>query len=455
MLMEDTIAAIATPLQASGLGVIRISGPDAMAVADTVFRSVSGKPLAAKKGYTAAFGHVGDRAGVFDEAVALCFRGPKSYTGEDVVELSIHGGTYLMKRLLSAVVEAGARPAAAGEFTKRAFLNGKVSLTQAEAVVDLIEAQGKEAAKAALAVKEGSLYKATRRLSETLLSLSGHLAAWVDFPEEDVPEVEEEVLIGELSAVKEQIRALLRTYDTSKIMKDGIQTVIVGRPNVGKSTLMNLLAGEEKSIVTSIPGTTRDVVEDTVWLGGVALRLADTAGIHETDDPVEKVGVQRAKNKLAQAQLVLAVFDSSQELSAYDHELLRSLEPERTIILVNKSDLGAVLTPADFEGFPYQLSISAAMGRGVEVLQERIAQVFSLQKFDATSALIANERQYQCCQTALSACEEALGALASGVTLDAVTVCVETALEALEELSGNRVSDSIVEEVFSQFCVGK
>ena len=316
MLMEDTIAAIATPLQASGLGVIRISGPDAMAVADTVFRSVSGKPLAAKKGYTAAFGHVGDRAGVFDEAVALCFRGPKSYTGEDVVELSIHGGTYLMKRLLSAVVEAGARPAAAGEFTKRAFLSGKVSLTQAEAVVDLIEAQGKEAAKAALAVKEGSLYKATRRLSETLLSLSGHLAAWVDFPEEDVPEVEEEALIRELSAVKEQIRALLRTYDTSKIMKDGIQTVIVGRPNVGKSTLMNLLAGEEKSIVTSIPGTTRDVVEDTVWLGGVALRLADTAGIHETDDPVEKVGVQRAKNKLAQAQLVLAVFDSSQELSA-------------------------------------------------------------------------------------------------------------------------------------------
>ena len=293
--MSQTIAAISTPPAPAGLGVIRLSGDEAVAVASRVFRpGRAGRDLAGLKGYTAAYGHVFDEEGDIDDCVALVFRAPHSYTGEDVVELSCHGGLYLLRRVLRAVLAAGARPAGAGEFTRRAFLNGKLDLTRAEAVMELIAADGRLSARTALAAREGNLYRRMETVKNELVGLSAHFSAYVDYPDEDIPALDEAALDGVLARAEESLSSLLATYDAGRVLREGVDTVIVGSPNVGKSTLMNWLAGCERSIVTPVAGTTRDVVEETVRLGDVVLRLSDTAGIRETNDAVESIGVQRA-----------------------------------------------------------------------------------------------------------------------------------------------------------------
>ena len=292
---NQTIAAISTAMAPGGIGMIRISGEQAMELADKVFRSISGRKLIDFKGYTGAYGKVYDKDGEIDECVAFVYRAPHSYTGENVVELCCHGGVYLVKRALRACIDAGARPAEPGEFTKRAFLNGKMGLTQAEAVMDLISAQGSHGAKAALSAREGAIYRKIHGVADQLLGISAGLAAWTDYPDEDIEEVSDENLTRSLAEVKNSLEKILRDYDTGKILREGVETVIIGRPNVGKSTLMNLLSGTQKSIVTQIPGTTRDVVEETIQLGEVILNLADTAGIRDTDDIVEAADVELAK----------------------------------------------------------------------------------------------------------------------------------------------------------------
>ena len=335
----DTVAAISTAQGEGGIGVIRISGDNALQIADKIFNSISGKKVTEMKGYTASFGKIFENGEDIDEAVALVFKAPHSYTGEDVVELSCHGGLYITKRVLRAVLNAGAAPAQAGEFTKRAFLNGKIDLTEAEAVIDIISAKSRGAARAALCVKEGALRKKIDGVKNDLLSQAAHLSAWADYPEEDIAEVTVDSVIETCDSAIKCLQSLLDSYDCGQTVKKGIDTVIAGRPNVGKSTIMNLLSGYEKSIVTDIPGTTRDIVEDTVTVGDVVLNLSDTAGLRDTDDAVEKIGVDRARKRLEQCGLLLAVFDNSRELDEDDYNLIESAKSVPSIAVINKTDL--------------------------------------------------------------------------------------------------------------------
>lgn len=451
-----TIAAIATAPAAGGIGIVRVSGPDALTIADAVFESAGGHRLSASEGYRAYYGTVKDNTEKVDEAICLVFRAPRSYTGEDTAEISCHGGLYVTQRVLRAVLNAGAVTAAPGEFTKRAFLNGKMALADAEAVAQLIAAQGEQAALTALNALEGALSKKIHQCADRLLAPAAQLAAWVDYPDEDLEDVCAENLKEPFAGVKADLEELLRGFDAGRAVCDGIDTVIVGRPNVGKSTLMNLLTGFERSIVTEHAGTTRDVVEETVRLGDLILRLADTAGIRDTDHPVESIGVDLARKKLERAALVLAVFDGSDALTPEDKQLLESCRGKRTVAIINKtdlpraSDIDCIRAMAD-----ETVEISATGGEGLKDLETAVSRVLGAAEFDPTAARLITERQRACCVRALNALDEALAALESGVTLDAVTVCADTAIKALLELTGEKASEAVVNEVFRRFCVGK
>ena len=455
--MEKTIAAISTAPAPGGIGMVRISGKDAFAVADRVFRGVSGRAVSQMKGYTAQLGGAFTPAGErLDDVVALVYRSPKSYTGENVVELSCHGGLYVTKRLLQLVLDAGASPAGPGEFTRRAFLNGKVDLAQAEAVMGVIGASGEQALKAAQAGSSGVLSKKIQAIKAQLLVQASHLAAWADFPEEDVPAVEEQELLSAIRAGEESLTLLLAGFERGRMYREGLSTVIAGRPNAGKSTLMNLLSGCERSIVTQYAGTTRDVVEETVLLAGVPLRLADTAGIRDTDDPVESIGVQAAKRRLESAQLVLAVFDSSQSLEKEDWELMDSLQGVPAVAIVNKTDLPTQMDVGEIQRrFEKTVFLSAATGEGLEELEQALSEILDTKEFHPEEGVLFTQRQRADAQTALDSLREGEQAMALGMTLDAVTVCVEDALNALSALTGEQVSEEIVDRVFEEFCVGK
>lgn len=454
--MEKTIAAISTANGIGGLGVIRISGENAIETAEKIFVSVSGKKLSELKGYTAAYGKIYDGDELIDEAVVLVFRAPHSYTGEDVAEISCHGGLYVTKRVLRAVLKNGAVPAEAGEFTKRAFLNGKLGLTEAEAVMDIISAKGSQSAKAALSCMEGKLRQRIDSVRDTLINTAAHLSAWADYPEEDIPEVDTENLTSSLSVCRDELSALLKTYDTGRIMREGVETVIAGRPNVGKSTIMNLLSGCERSIVTNVPGTTRDVIEETVMLGEIPLRLSDTAGIRSTDDPVEKIGVERAKDRILKAGLVLAVFDSSRPLSDDDRELIELLSDAPSLAIINKTDLEKQLDTYYIQSkIKHVIFISALSGEGTDELEKQVAEIIGTAQLDASQGILATERQHRSAQSAMESLDEAIAALSMGITLDAVTVIIEDAINYLLELTGERVTEAVVDKVFSHFCVGK
>ena len=454
--MSETIAAISTPNAVGGISVVRLSGDAAFSVADRIFTGISGKPLCTMKGYRAAYGELHDAQGKIDTGVALVFRAPKSYTGENVVEFSCHGGIVLTRRVLRAAMEAGARLAQPGEFTKRDFLNGKLSLTQAESVLDLIQSQNEQALNCSNAALDGSLYRRISAIREELVAETAHITAWVDFPEEDVDEVKRQELASSLKKIRDELRELLATFDIGRVIHSGVNTVIVGKPNVGKSTLMNLLAGCEKSIVTDIAGTTRDIVEETVNLGDVVLRLADTAGIRHTDDLVERVGVERAKQRIATADLVLLLLDVSQPLDEEDIELMRAVRGKPTVVLLNKEDLGNDLDEEYIRrDFQHIVKTSLKKDQDTTQLNRAVSELFRLNHLDTSQPMLANERQRDCAARALSQVEAAVDETAFGMTLDAVDLCIQDAVSALLELTGEAVSEVVVEEVFSKFCVGK
>ena len=452
-----TIAAIATGEAVGGIGVIRISGDDARGIADKVFRSQSGATMRESKGYRAHYGHVYDHTGWEDEAVALVFAAPHSYTGEDVVELHCHGGLTTTRMALRACISAGASPAEAGEFTRRAFENGKLSLTQAEAVMAIISAEGRQAACAAQSAHDGRLATRVRDITAQLTTLAGKLAAWCDFPdEEDIPAVTAKELESGLGEAAEKLERLVKEGESGAMLRGGIDTVICGKPNVGKSTLMNLLAGCEKSIVTDIPGTTRDIVEEKISIGGCVLRLSDTAGIHDTDDKIETIGVDRAKKRLAECALMIAVFDGSHALDSDDIALLEQIGNKPCVAVVNKNDKGILIDKQYIESkIQHTVYISAASGDGIDALEKAILQVTELDKLNTSAGIIINERQISCAMRAYDAVREALDAVLSGMTFDAVNVSICDAIDCLLELSGDRVTDRVVDEVFSHFCVGK
>ena len=454
--METTIAAISTPKGIGGMGVIRISGENALETADSIFESVSGKKVTNMKGYTASYGKITDNGEIIDEAVVLVFREPHSYTGEDVVEISCHGGMYLTRRVLRAVLSHGARPAQGGEFTKRAFLNGKIGLTEAESVMDIISASGSQSARAALSAMEGSLRKRIDNVKTELLTLAAHLAAWADYPEEEIPEIDDVQLKDGLGKCRNELSSLLATYDAGKVMREGVDTVIAGRPNVGKSTLMNLLSGCERSIVTDIPGTTRDIIEETVMLGNVPLRLSDTAGLRDTDDIVESIGVRRTRERLLSAGLIFAVFDATSQLTEDDKELIELLKNAPAVAIINKTDLECEIDSSYIkERVPHVVFISAKNDKDTDALTRSVEEITGTSKLDPSAGILANERQYNDALQALSSIDEALSAVDMGMTFDAVTIIIEDAIDHLLELTGERVTDAVVDQVFSYFCVGK
>ena len=454
--MSNTIAAISTAQGEGGIGVIRISGESAIEIADKIFKNINNKKLTDMKGYTAAFGKVIFGGEEIDEAVALVFRAPHSYTGENVVELSCHGGVYVTARVLRAALDSGAKPAEPGEFTKRAFLNGKMDLTEAEAVADIISARSKSAARAALCVKDGALRAKLDDIKNDLLNLASHLSAWADYPEEDIAEVTHDMIFDACDKAISSLSHLLDTYDSGQAVKEGIDTVIAGRPNVGKSTLMNLLSGSERSIVTDIPGTTRDIVEDTVLVGDVILRLSDTAGLRSTNDEVEKIGVEKARKRLEQCGLLLAVLDNSRELNDEDFSLLKEAKNVPTIIIINKTDLvGKLDTDKIADYCDNIIKVSAASGEGKEEIISAVRKIAGTDKLNPSEGILSNERQRTAVVNALRSVTEAKESLKNGMTYDAVTVSLEESISAVLELTGERVSEEIVDRVFHNFCVGK
>lgn len=454
--MSKTIAAIATGSSTAGIGVIRISGDDAIEIAQRVFKAADGTPLSQLKGYRAKFGNVYSKGESFDNAVALVFRAPKSYTGENVVEISVHGGIYIVEKALNAVFDAGASPASAGEFTKRAFLNGKIDLTQAEGVASLINADAAAAAKASFNLLKGSLSKKISEVLEKLVDCSALMAAWVDYPDEEIPELSSDRLMKTLKSSREALNELLKNYDNGSVMLQGIDTVIAGRPNAGKSTLMNMLSGSEKSIVTDVKGTTRDIVESSVRLGSLVLHLSDTAGIRESDDLVESIGIKKAIERLKSAALVLAVFDGSQELDADDEMLIENCKSANAVAVINKNDLQLKLNVKKIEDcFDKIVYISAKNETGYKELEEAVKEVLGLQGFDDSQPMLVSSRQRLCVSEAVKNIEEAIFAAESGITFDAINVMIDSAVDNLLTLTGRKATEEVVNNIFANFCVGK
>lgn len=451
---ERTIAALSTPAGEGGIAVIRISGKDSILIADKVFCAFNGKKLNTLSGYSAAYGEIISDGESIDDGVALVFKAPKSYTGEDVVEISVHGGNASAKAVLRALYSAGATPAKAGEFTERAFLNGKLDLSKAESIMGIISAKSEAALRLSRGAKQGKVSREIEEITNRLLETASSLAAYADYPDEDIEGLTFDNFSALLNTCENRLFNLLSSYDAGKIIREGLDCAIVGKPNVGKSSLMNMLSRHERSIVTDIAGTTRDIVENTVRLGDIILNLSDTAGIHSTSDLVESLGVKKALERLDSSALVLAVFDLSRHLDNDDLELLKQLQKNNTIVVLNKSDLGVLLDRSAFDGFE-TVEISAKDGTGAKELEDRILKLSKVANLSPDAAVLISERQRSCVERALNSVKGAISALNEGFTLDAVGVCVDDCLDALLELTGKRVTNEVCDEIFRRFCVGK
>lgn len=462
--MSSTICALATPPGAGGIAVVRVSGPEAYAVVEEIFTPRNpAKRVAEAKGYTAMLGHYHLRGEEIDETIALFFRAPHSYTGEDVIELSVHGGNAMAQGLLEALYLAGAAPAGPGEFTRRALENGRMSLTQAEAVMEIISAEGRQGAALAKSALDGALARRIAGIQAALQTLAAHLTAWIDYPEEDVPEVSQSELITTLSEQKDTLDQLIAGYGAGAVLRRGVDCVLLGRPNVGKSTLLNLLAGFDRAIVTPIAGTTRDVLEQAVMLGdtGIRLNLFDTAGVREVGadgDAIEAEGIRRSWRKLDEAGLVLAVFDAAQPLSDDDLELARRCQGRPAIAVLNKQDLAGETDVPRGTLEPYFKKIVPMCARdavGLQALTDAVADLLGTAQLDPEAAQLCSARQLAAATRARDALAEAIAARQNGFGLDAAAVCLTDALQALFDLTGENANDATIEEVFETFCVGK
>lgn len=452
--MSDVIAAVSTGRQVCAIGIIRLSGDGCIAVAERVFTPLN-KPLHEAANRKLVMGTLHDARGrVIDQCMAVCSRQPHSYTGEDTVEFHCHGSPAVLAAGLEALYHAGARPAGRGEFTKRAFLNGKMDLTQAEAVIDLIEADTADAAANAAGQVGGVLQKKLAPIYDELVNLCSHFHAVLDYPDEDIEDFGLQNYTATLRAAAKELYALLQTYGQGRILRQGVAAAIVGRPNVGKSSLLNRLAGFDRAIVTDIPGTTRDTVEESVMVGSTRLRLIDTAGIRQTADTVEAMGVERSKKALEEADLAIFLCDGSQPLTQEDRDIIElCMDAPNAIALINKSDLGKTVQPGELP-FMTILPVSIKEGTGLELLPEVLEEMFG-GGMPCDGSILTNARQYDACRRAYEAMLESLKGLKLGQTPDAVLTDVEAAMEAMGEVTGATVREDITARIFERFCVGK
>jgi tRNA modification GTPase len=454
----DTIAAIATAMSSSGIGIIRISGEDAVTITEKIFRMKNGKKLSEMPTHTIHYGHICDGEEVIDEVMVLLMRGPKSYTREDTVEIDCHGGVYVTRRVLETVIRYGARPAEPGEFTKRAFLNGRIDLSQAESVIDVIHAKNEFALKSSMKQLSGSVSNAIKEIRGTVLHEIAFIESALDDPEHISLDGYPEQLQGIVEEVSGKIEKLLSTSDNGKILKEGISTVIVGKPNAGKSSLLNTLLGEERAIVTDIAGTTRDVLEEQINLNGIILNIIDTAGIRDTEDVVEKIGVDKAKKYVKGADLIIYVVDSSTALDENDFEIMELLRDKTAVVLMNKSDLQPVTTAEEVKSHLDKtvISISAKEQVGIDTLEETIKELFFHGEVTFNDEVyITNIRHKTALQEALNSLHLVVQSIRDGMPEDFYSIDLMNAYEELGSIVGEAVEDDLVNEIFSKFCMGK
>lgn len=455
--MEDTISAIATAPGAAGVGIVRLSGAAAIEIADKIFCAANGKRLEQISGGQIIFGHVKNFSGtVVDEAIAVVMRAPKSYTRENVVELQCHGGNVVLREVLKLTFQAGARPAERGEFTKRAFLNGRLDLTQAQAVLDVIQAKTTAALTVAQNQLAGRTSKTIGEIRRAILDSAAHIEATIDFPEDDLDDVVLNEVDKNISVQLAKLDELLKNQTTGKILRDGLETAIIGKPNVGKSSLLNFFAKTERAIVTDIPGTTRDSIEEFVNVGGVPLKIIDTAGIRLSGDTVEKIGIERARDCARRAELILALFDSSRPLDDEDEEIFKLLTNRDALILLTKSDLPTVTTAAQLaKKIPAAqvIELSLKSGTGVEKLLNAITE--RVGTIDFEMSFVRDEREANLLRRAVKHLHEAQETIRLNMGVDFVSIDLRTALETLSDLTGETVNEDIINEIFSKFCIGK
>lgn len=471
---EATIAAVSTAVSNAGIGIVRMSGPEAFAIADRVYKGKKEKRLSGQKSHTIHYGYIMDGEFMIDEVLVMLMRGPHSYTGEDTVEINCHGGVYVVKRILELLISRGARPAEPGEFTKRAFLNGRIDLSQAEAVGDLIVSQNQYALRNSVSQLRGNIRDKITGIREQIIYHTAFIETALDDPEHISVDGYGDKLRKIVENLRKEIQKLIDTYDSGRIMKEGIQTVILGRPNAGKSSLMNVLLGEDRAIVTDIAGTTRDILEEHINLEGISLNIVDTAGIRQTQDVVEQIGVERARSYADQADLIIYVIDASMPLDESDHEILRLIEGKTSIILLNKSDLDMVVTEADVERTYFAsnpsienvkeikkftipvISISVTEKNGINLLKETLKLMF----FEGNLAFndeiyITNIRQKTALWDAFSSLEKVIDSIEAGMPEDFYSIDLMDAYEALGRITGETMGEDLVNEIFSKFCMGK
>ena len=455
---EDTIAAVSTAMAPGGIGIVRISGKEAFSVGDQIYRGKNGKKLSEQRANTVHYGFVEEKGERIDEVLAVILKGPHSYTGEDTVEIDCHGGVLAMKRILEAAFRAGARPAQPGEFTRRAFLNGRMDLSQAEAVMDLIQAKNEYALKNSLRQLQGSVRQEIQEIRENILYEIAYIESALDDPEHMSLDGYRERLEHTVKQQKKRIEKLIAGSGEGKFLQEGIKTVILGRPNAGKSSLLNLLAGEEKAIVTEIEGTTRDIVEEQINLRGITLRLLDTAGIRESESRVEQIGIERAKEQAKDADLILYMVDSSMPLDENDEKIMELIREKRAIVLLNKNDLERKVSEKDLEGRVEApiVSVSVRENRGIEELEDQIQELFFHGKISFNDEIyITNLRHKQSLEAADSSLKLVEQSIADQMPEDFYSIDLMDAYESLGKILGESVGEDLINEIFSKFCTGK
>jgi len=455
----DTIAAIATAMSNSGIGIVRISGSDSLEIIDNIYRSrKAGKKLSEADSHTVHYGYICDGEDVIDEVIVLLMKGPNSFTREDVVEIDCHGGVLVTKKILETVIKYGARPAEPGEFTKRAFLNGRIDLSQAEAVIDVINAKNDFALKSSVSQLKGSVHDKITEMRSRIIYNIAFIESALDDPEHVSIEGYGEKLLVEVEKLIIELKNLLKSADNGRIIKEGIQTVIVGKPNAGKSSLLNLLVGEERAIVTDIAGTTRDVLEESIQLGGVSLTIMDTAGIRNTEDVVEKIGVERAREYSLKADLIIYVVDSSTDLDENDEEIIQMIKEKKAVVLLNKSDLTMVTTEEMLEKKTDHriIQISAKENRGIEILEETLKDMFFSGEISFNDEVyITNIRQKNLIQEAYESLKMVKKSILEEMPEDFYSIDLMSAYESLGSVIGEKAEEDLVNEIFSKFCTGK